>query len=133
MFIFVDGASLNVLLLLSVVCSVTLMKQRHHCDGCNVVRQVHRKIQGKTVKPVVSTNLFYLYNGSSITAERTLNLRTSGLVYGLFTLPDLDSDSDSKPNGYIAPCRSFHTAQGQVQILIPTANYRNGIRIRVCT
>ena len=60
MFIFVDGASLNVLLLLSVVCSVTLMKQRRHCNGCDVVRQVHRKIQGKTVKTVVSKNLSVL-------------------------------------------------------------------------
>ena len=28
--------------------------------------------------------------------------------YGIFTLSD--SDSDFKPNGYIAPCRSFHAA-----------------------
>ena len=46
-FVLIDGASLNVLLLLSVVCSVTLMKQGRHRDGCDVVRQVHRKIQGK--------------------------------------------------------------------------------------
>ena len=55
----------------------------------------------------------------------------------LFTLPDSDSDSDldsdSKPNGYIALCRSFHTAQSQIQIPILTVNYRNGIRIRVHT
>ena len=29
----------------------------------------------------------------------------------LFTLPDSDSDSDCRPNGYIALCRTFHTAQ----------------------
>ena len=28
--------------------------------------------------------------------------------YGLFTLPDSDSDSDSKPDGYIVLCRNFH-------------------------
>ena len=42
---------------------------------------------------------------------------------------DSDLDSDSKPNGYIALYRSFHTAQIQIPIL--TANYRNGIKIRV--
>ena len=55
----------------------------------------------------------------------------------LFTLPDLDSDSysdsDAKPNGYIALCRSVHTAQSQIQIPILPANYRNGIGIQVCT
>ena len=39
-----------------------------------------------------------------------------------FTLPnsdtDTNSDSDSKPNGYIALCRTFHIAQNQT--LIPT-------------
>ena len=47
---------------------------------------------------------------------------------GLFTLLDLDSDSDSdldsKPNGCIALCGSFHTAQSRIQIPILTANYR---------
>ena len=39
---------------------------------------------------------------------------------GLFTLPDSDtvSNSDSKPNGYIVLCRTFHTAQSQIQISI---------------
>ena len=41
---------------------------------------------------------------------------------GLFTLPDSDSgsesDSDSKPSGYIALCRSFHTLWSQIQIPI---------------
>ena len=38
--------------------------------------------------------------------------------YSLFTLPDLDSDSDSKPNGYIALCSdSFVTARTQIPIL----------------
>ena len=50
---------------------------------------------------------------------------------GLFTLPDSESDSDSKPNGYIALCRSFQTAWSRIQIPILTANYRNGIGIRV--
>ena len=50
---------------------------------------------------------------------------------GLFTLPDSDSDSGSKPNRYIALCRSFQTAQSQIQIPILTANYRNGIGIEV--
>ena len=44
--------------------------------------------------------------------------------YGLFTLPDSDTDSNSdwtyKPNGYILPCRTFHTARS------PTAEYRHG-------
>ena len=35
------------------------------------------------------------------------------LCYGLFTLPDSDSYLDSKPNGYIAMCRSFHIARSQ--------------------
>ena len=41
---------------------------------------------------------------------------------GLFTLPDSDSDSDSdfdsKPNGYIALCKSFRIAQSQIYVLI---------------
>ena len=56
---------------------------------------------------------------------------------GSFTLPGSDSDSDSdchsKPNGYIAVCRSFHTAQNQIQFPILIVNYINGIGIRVCT
>ena len=52
---------------------------------------------------------------------------------GLSTLPDSDSDSYFKLNSYIALCRSFHTVWSQIQIPIPTANYRNGIGIRVCT
>ena len=40
----------------------------------------------------------------------------------LFTLPDSDTDSNSysdcKPNGYIVVCRTFHTAQSQIQIPI---------------
>ena len=60
-----------------------------------------------------------------------------GAIYGLFTLPDLDSDSDSdldsKPNGYIILCKSFHTARSQIRNLILTANYRNGLGIRVRT
>ena len=39
----------------------------------------------------------------------------------LFHLPDLDSDSDCKPNGFYWQCRTFSTAQ----IPIPTAHYRN--------
>ena len=52
---------------------------------------------------------------------------------GLFTLSDLDSDSGSKPSGYIAQCRSFHIAQSPIQIPILTVNFRNGIGIRVRT
>ena len=55
------------------------------------------------------------------------------IFYGLFTLPDSDSDLDSKPNGYIALCRCFQTVRSKNQIPILTANYRNGIRIRVHT
>ena len=47
----------------------------------------------------------------------------------LFTLLNLDS----KPNGYVTLCRSFHTAGSQIQIPILTANCTNGIRIRVRT
>ena len=53
-FIFTDGARLNVLLLLSVVCSATMMKMRRYEDGCEVVREVCRKVQQKTVKLLVS-------------------------------------------------------------------------------
>ena len=38
------------------------------------------------------------------------------ITNGSFTLPDLDSDSDNKPNGYVALCRKFHTVQNQIQI-----------------
>ena len=52
-------------------------------------------------------------------------------IYGLFTLLDLDSDSDSdsdrKPNGYIIPYITFHTAQSQSQIPMPTVDYKNRI------
>ena len=51
--------------------------------------------------------------------------------YGLFTLPDADSDSDFKPrNGYIVLCRTFHTAWNRIHIAMPTAQYRNGNRIQ---
>ena len=40
--------------------------------------------------------------------------------HGLFTLPDSDTDSDCKPNGYIVLTRTFHTAQSQIQIPTPT-------------
>ena len=40
------------------------------------------------------------------------------LSYGLFTLmetdSDTDSDFDSKPDGYIVLCRNFHTAWSQI-------------------
>ena len=49
------------------------------------------------------------------------------ILNSLFTLPD--SNSDSKPSGYIGLYRSFHTAQSQIQIPILTANYKNGIGI----
>ena len=51
----------------------------------------------------------------------------------LYCRTDSESDLDSNPNGYIALCTSFHTTQSQIQIPIPTANYRNGIGIRVHT
>ena len=59
--------------------------------------------------------------------------RSVSLMAGLFTLSDSDSFSDSKPNGYIELCRSFHTAMSQIQIPILTTNYRNGIGIRTHT
>ena len=42
-------------------------------------------------------------------------------------VPDSDSasNSDYKPNGNIVICRTFHTAQSWIQILIPTAKNRN--------
>ena len=56
---------------------------------------------------------------------------------GLFTLPDSDSDSgldsDSKTNGYIALCRSFHIELSHIQVQILTPNYRKGIGIKVRT
>ena len=38
----------------------------------------------------------------------------------LFTLQNSGSVSDPKPNGYIALCRSVHTAHSQIQIPILT-------------
>ena len=39
---------------------------------------------------------------------------------GLFTLPDLDTDSnsdlESKPNGYVVLCRAFHTGWSRIRI-----------------
>ena len=52
---------------------------------------------------------------------------------GLFTLPDSDSDSDSKPKGYIELGISFHTTQSHIQIPILTTNWRSGLEIPVCT
>ena len=34
--------------------------------------------------------------------------------HGAFTLPDTNSDSDSKANGYIVICRTFHIAQTRI-------------------
>ena len=55
------------------------------------------------------------------------------LWFTVFTLPDLDSDSnsDSKPNGYFVICKTFHIAWSRIQIPIPTTKYRNGIRIGI--
>ena len=46
-------------------------------------------------------------------------------------MSDSETDSGCKPNGYIVLCRIFHTAQSQIEIPILTANYRNGIGIRI--
>ena len=52
-------------------------------------------------------------------------------INGLFTLVGTDSDtysdSDSKPDGYIVPCRNFRTVSSQIQIPVLTAEHRNGI------
>ena len=48
-----------------------------------------------------------------------------------FGYTDSDPNPDCKPNGYIVLCINFHNAQNQIQIPIVTANYRNGIRIRI--
>ena len=45
--------------------------------------------------------------------------------YSLFTLPDLDSDSECRPNGYIVICGTFHTVWSHIQIPIQTAEYRH--------
>ena len=60
-------------------------------------------------------------------------MEISHKTFGLFKLPDLDTnfDSDCKPNGYIVLYRTFHTVQSQIQIAILTANYRNEIEIRI--
>ena len=50
----------------------------------------------------------------------------------LFTLPDPDSNSDLKPNGYIVICRTFHPVRSRIQIPTPTAKYRNEIGIGIC-
>ena len=52
--VLVDSGILNVLALLSVVCSASLMKQQQHQDGCDILRQVHNKFNGKCVKTDVS-------------------------------------------------------------------------------
>ena len=55
--------------------------------------------------------------------------------YGIYTLPDPDFDSysdwDCKPHGYIVIRKTFHIALSWIQILVPTADYRNGIGIGV--
>ena len=42
--------------------------------------------------------------------KRYVTATSPPVTNGVITLPDLDSDSDSKPSGYIALCRSFHIA-----------------------
>ena len=55
--------------------------------------------------------------------------------YGLFTLQDLDTDSNTDSsctqNGYIVLYRTFYTARSQIQIPILIANYRTGTRIGI--
>ena len=50
------------------------------------------------------------------------------LTSGSFTLTEMDSgtdsDSDSKPNGYILLCRTFHIAQAWTRI--PTPHFCTG-------
>ena len=52
--------------------------------------------------------------------------QSSSFALWQFTLPNSDSDSDSKPNGYFALSRSFHSAGSQIQIPILITNYRDG-------
>ena len=52
----------------------------------------------------------------------TSSVTTSIQAIGLFPLPDSDSDSDSKPNGYIVLYRSFSSAQTRIPIQIPFLN-----------
>ena len=70
------------------------------------------------------------FEAYSCPCQRFLQVRARN---GLFTLPDSDLDSDSKPSAYIAQCRRFHTVQSQIQIPVLTVNYRNGIGIQVRT
>ena len=49
-----------------------------------------------------------------------LLMSTAIVFYGLFTLPNSDSDSNWHLNGYIVLCRTFHIAWSQIQIPIPT-------------
>ena len=60
--------------------------------------------------------------------ERHLQLTTHIPNNDLFTFAetDRDTDSDSTPNDYIVPCKHFHIPWSQIQISIPTVNYRNG-------
>ena len=82
--------------------------------------------------------LQYLINALVLDFEvlKRLPVVNEIVPYGLFTLPDSDTDShsDCKPNGYIV---LFHCMEW-MQIPIRTANHRNGIgiairiRIRIC-
>ena len=62
-------------------------------------------------------------------------IRIPILIYGSFTLLETDSgtdlDSDSKPNGYIVLCRTFHTAHGDSPYSLFLC--RTGIQVRVRT
>ena len=40
--------------------------------------------------------------------------------YGLFTLPDSDSNSDSKPNGYADSCVTLNRVRFRIQSQLPT-------------
>ena len=55
--------------------------------------------------------------------------RHISMIDGLVTLPDSDSDSDSKPNGYIVLERTFSYCTELNSDSNPTVNYRNGIGI----
>ena len=64
---------------------------------------------GHNLKNMSRCNIFYSQSTDKI------------FVFGLFALAETDSDTDldSKTNGYIVPCRTFHIAQTRIRIPTP--------------
>ena len=79
---------------------------------CQITRGYVQQISRVFIneEPGSKKNISHRYRSLLVAAnkESVINLKVS---HGLLTLPDPDSDTEYKPDGYIVICRTFHTTR----------------------